>query len=56
MRGLYARFKYQTILTEDVVQFFNQETGKDLTAVFDEYLRQPGVPTLELRFDELRAR
>jgi aminopeptidase N len=52
VRGFYDRFKYQTILTEDVVQFFNQETGKDLTAVFDEYLRQPGVPTLELRFDE----
>jgi len=52
VRGLYDRFKYQTILTEDVITFFNQQTGQELTPVFDEYLRHASVPTLELRFDE----
>jgi len=52
VRGLYERFKYRTILTEDVVEFFNLETGRDLTPLFNAYLRHAAVPTLELRFDE----
>ena len=52
LHDFYQRFKYQTILTEDVVQFFNQQTGKNLTPIFDEYLRHAAVPTLELKFDE----
>ena len=52
LRDFYQRFKYKTILTEDVVRFFNQQTGKDLTPIFNEYLRHVAVPTLELKFDE----
>jgi aminopeptidase N len=52
LHDFYQRFKYRTILTEDVVQFFNQETGKNLTPIFNEYLRHAAVPTLELKFDE----
>jgi len=51
LHDFYQRFKYRTILTEDVVQFFNQETGKNLTPIFNEYLRHAAVPTLELKFD-----
>ena len=51
IRGFYQRFKYQNILTEDVVNYFNQATGMDLTPIFNQYLRHPGVPTLELKFD-----
>ena len=52
VRAFYDRFKYQTILTEDVERFFSQESGRDLSPIFDEYLRHAAVPTLELRFDE----
>ena len=52
LHDFYQRFKYRTILTEDVVQFFNQETGKSLMPIFNEYLRHAAVPTLELKFDE----
>jgi aminopeptidase N len=52
LRDLYQRFKYKTILTEDIVQFFNEKTGRNLTPIFNEYLRHAAVPTLELRFDE----
>ena len=52
IHDFYQRFKYRTILTEDVIQFFNQQTGKNLTPIFDEYLRHADVPTLELKFDE----
>ena len=31
VRGTYERFKYQNIMTEDVVRFFNAELKQDLT-------------------------
>src|SRR5258706_2452559 len=51
IRGLYQQFKYKTILTEDIIRFFNQQTGMNLTPIFDEYLRHADVPMLELKFD-----
>ncbi len=52
IRNFYQTFKYQNILTEDVVRFFNQQTGRNLTPLFDQYLRHKDIPTLELRFQE----
>ena len=52
LRDFYQRFKYRTIMTEDVVEFFNRRTGKGLTPVFDQYLRHTAIPVLELKFDE----
>jgi aminopeptidase N len=52
LRGYYQKFKYRNIMTEDVVQYFDQQTGMDLTPVFDQYLRHTAIPTLELKFDE----
>lgn len=51
VRAFFERFKYQNILTEDVVTFFNAQLGRDLTAVFDQYLRRTDVPVLELAGD-----
>jgi aminopeptidase N len=52
LRGFHDNFKYKNIMTEDVVAYFNRETGKDLTPVFDQYLRHTSLPTLELKFDK----
>jgi aminopeptidase N len=52
LHGFYQHFKYQNILTEDVVAYFNQHTGMDLTPVFDQYLRHAQIPRLELLFGE----
>jgi aminopeptidase N len=52
LRGYYQKYKYQNIMTEDVVQYFNQQTGINLTPVFDQYLRHTTIPTIELKFDE----
>ncbi len=52
LRGYYQKYKYQNIMTEDIVQYFNQQTGMNLTPVFDQYLRHTAIPTLELKFDE----
>ncbi|MEO8682524.1 MAG: M1 family aminopeptidase, partial [Vicinamibacterales bacterium] len=52
IRDLFQHFKYQNIMTEDVVKFVNEQLGRDLTPVFDQYLRRINLPTLELTFDE----
>jgi aminopeptidase N len=52
LRGFYQRFQYQNIMTEDVVRYFNEQTGMNLTPIFDQYLRHTAIPTLELKFDE----
>src|SRR5271169_6060472 len=51
IRDLYQHFKYKNIMTEDIVEFFNQKTGKDLTPIFNQYLRHAAIPTLELKFN-----
>jgi aminopeptidase N len=52
VHSFYQHFKYQNIMTEDVVPYFNQQTGMNLTPIFDQYLRHPSIPTLELKFDQ----
>jgi aminopeptidase N len=52
VRDFYGHFKYHDIMTENVVKFFNEKTGKNLTPVFDQYLRHTAIPTLELQFQD----
>ena len=52
LRDFYQRFKYQTIMTEDIVAWFNRRTHMNLTPVFNQYLRHTAIPTLELKFDD----
>jgi aminopeptidase N len=51
IHDLYQHFKYKNIMTEDIVAFFNQKTGKDFTPIFNQYLRHTAIPTLELKFN-----
>ncbi|HTW61771.1 MAG TPA: M1 family metallopeptidase [Terracidiphilus sp.] len=52
IHGFYQRFKYQNIMTEDVAAYFNQQTGMNLTPIFNQYLRHVHIPRLELLFME----
>jgi len=52
IHAYYEHFKYKTILTEDVVAFWNQYTGRNLTPIFNEYLHHAALPKLELKFDD----
>lgn len=52
IKDLYQHFKYQNIMTEDIVAFFNKKTGKNFTPIFDQYLRHTALPVLELKFAE----
>ena len=51
-RDLYDEFKYKNNFTEDIVAFVNKQLGRDLTPVFDQYLRRADLPVLELTFNE----
>ena len=55
IHDFYQQFKYQTIMTEDVVAWWNQRTGMNLTPFFNEYLRHAALPVLELRFDRAKG-
>lgn len=52
IRDVYQHFKYQNIMTEDLVAFFNEKTGRNLTPIFNQYLRRTALPILELKFSE----
>ncbi|MGH9931399.1 MAG: M1 family aminopeptidase, partial [Pyrinomonadaceae bacterium] len=50
LRDFYQHFKYSNIMTEDIVTYFNNKTGMNLTPIFDQYLRHTAIPVLELKF------
>ena len=51
IKAFYQAFKYKNSMTEEVVAWWNQRTGMNLTPFFNEYLRHVGTPCLELNFD-----
>ncbi len=51
IKGFYQEFKYRNIMTEDVAAYFSRKAGRDLTPIFDQYLRHAALPVLELKFD-----
>ncbi|CAM3622735.1 metalloprotease [Flavobacterium saliperosum S13] len=42
-------YRHQIIDTETVVDFFNKESGLNLTPIFNQYLRYKNIPVLEVR-------
>jgi aminopeptidase N len=50
--NFYQHFRYQNIMTQDVVSYFDQQTGMNLTPIFNQYLRHTQIPRLELLFGE----
>ena len=52
IKNLYQHFKYQSIMTEDMIDYFNRETKRNLTPIFNQYLRHTAIPRLELKFDD----
>ncbi|MBC7892269.1 MAG: M1 family metallopeptidase [Sphingobacteriaceae bacterium] len=47
LKGLAVDFKWKIVKTEQLVAYFNQKTGRNLTPFFDQYLRQTAPPKLE---------
>ncbi len=50
IHDFYQHFKYQTIMTEDVVAWWNERTGLNLTPFFNEYLTHAKIPSLNLTY------
>lgn len=44
-------YKKKVIDTQTVVDFFNKETGMNLTPFFNQYLRYKNIPTLQLKLN-----
>lgn len=47
LRGLNKEFYHQTITTQQIEDYLSQQTGRDLSPFFDQYLRDVRIPTLE---------
>jgi aminopeptidase N len=52
LRDVYQKFKYQNIMTEELVQFMNTRLGLETTPLFNQYLRRAPLPVLELVFND----
>lgn len=52
VRDYSIRYRYRNIRTEDLLAFFNQRSGINLTPIFTQYLNRSALPVLELKFDE----
>ena len=50
LRGLNEEFYHQTVTGKQIEDFINSQTEHDLTAFFDQYLRNTTIPVLEYRF------
>ena len=47
LRGLQKEFYHQTVTTAQIENYIMQHAGLDLTAFFNQYLRDTRIPTLE---------
>ncbi|SHI95917.1 Peptidase family M1 [Mesonia phycicola] len=49
LKKFTTQFKHTTTDTSNVIQFFEKETGIELTAFFNEYLRYAQIPKLQFK-------
>lgn len=56
LRKMNEKFYHRTTTSHDVEEFIIRETGIDLTKVFDQYLRNSTIPTLEFSFEKGKYR
>ena len=50
LRGLNSAFYHQTVTTKQIEDYLSQQVGIDLSTVFNQYLRDTRIPTLEYFF------
>jgi len=50
LRGLNSRFYHSTVDYEDIVNYISEQSGKDLSQVYAQYVRHANIPTLEFYF------
>lgn len=55
LRSFYQEHKYSIVHTQGVIDYFSAYTERDLQPFFDQYLKHPEIPTLELRENKGRV-
>ena len=45
--GISSDFQYQTIDSQDIIDYINNKSGKDFSIFFDQYLKQKDIPEFE---------
>jgi len=48
-RGLNKEFYHRTVTSKQVEAYFSKQSGKDLSLIFDQYLRTTNIPVLEYK-------
>lgn len=51
LRGLNKDFYHKTVDSKDVEAYMSKQSGKDLTKIFDQYLRTIKIPVLEYKMN-----
>lgn len=51
LRGLNKTFYHQTVTTKQIEDYLSENVGRDLSKVFDQYLRNTQIPVLEYSID-----
>ena len=51
LRGLNSEFYHKTITTKQIEDYISTQTGIDLTAFFNQYLRYIRIPTFEFKIE-----
>ncbi|MDT0559142.1 M1 family metallopeptidase [Ichthyenterobacterium sp. W332] len=52
LRGLNSEFYHQTVTTKQIEDYISKRTKKDLSAFFNQYLRDTRIPTLEYKIEK----
>jgi aminopeptidase N len=52
LRGLNSEFYHKTINSSDYEKYFSRRSGKDLSKIFDQYLRTTMIPELEYKLKD----
>ena len=56
LRGLNTQFYHQTVTTKQIEDYISKMTKKDLTAFFNQYLRDTRIPTLEYKIENAQLK
>ncbi len=49
LRGLNKDFYHQTVTSKQIENYISQKSGKDVSKVFDQYLRTTQIPVLDIK-------
>jgi aminopeptidase N len=51
LRGLNKTYYHKTVAGKDIEAYISQQSGKDFSSVFDQYLRSTKIPVLEYEIE-----